>query len=74
MESRPTNYELYINGEQVVGYAEDCEIEEECCFDLERMKKVINSSTAYPPKELKEKEEILEWLLHYGTGDNKDEK
>ena len=36
-------------------------------FDLERMKRAVESETVYLPERLKEKEEIMEWLLNYDT-------
>ena len=39
-------------------------------FDLERMQKAVESETVYLPKELKEKGEIMEWLLNYDKENN----
>lgn len=36
-------------------------------YDLERMKRAVESETVYLPERLKEKEEIMEWLLNYDT-------
>lgn len=36
-------------------------------FDLERMKQAVESETVYLPKGIKEKGEIMEWLLNYDT-------
>ena len=36
-------------------------------FDLERMQKAVESETVYLPKGIKEKGEIMEWLLNYDT-------
>lgn len=34
-------------------------------YDLERMQKAVESETVYLPKGLKEKREILQWMLNY---------
>ena len=34
-------------------------------YDLERMKRAVESETVYLPKGLKEKGEIMEWLSNY---------
>ena len=39
-------------------------------FDLERMKQAVESETVYLPKGLKEKGEIMEWLLNYDKENN----
>ena len=41
------------------------ETEYEFNYDLERMQKAVESETVYLPKGLKEKGEIMEWLLNY---------
>lgn len=36
-------------------------------YELERMKQAVQSETVYLPKGLKDREEILEWMLNYDT-------
>lgn len=40
-------------------------------YDLERMQQAVDSETVYLPKGLKEKGEILNWLLNYDNEGNK---
>ncbi|ULG01457.1 hypothetical protein phiA019_0111 [Aeromonas phage phiA019] len=53
-------------------HIEDCDIENDYYFDfdLERMRKAVESETVYLPKGLKEKGEIMEWLLNYDKENN----
>ena len=64
---------IFLNRKEVTGYAPNEEIkpeqEYEFNYDLERMKQAVESETVYLPKGLKEKGEILEWMLNY---DNKE--
>lgn len=48
-------------------HIEDYDIEKDYYFDfdLERMRKAVESETVYLPKGIKEKGEIMEWLLNY---------
>ena len=64
MEYNADKYRLFVNDEEIKlehGY--------EFNYDLERMKQAVESETVYLPKGLKEKGEILEWMLNY---DNKE--
>ena len=69
LEYNPDKYRLVVNDEEVVGYTSDEEIKLELDYDfnydLERMKQTVESETVYLPKGLKEKGEIMEWLLNY---------
>lgn len=57
------------HGEFWDNHIEDYDIEKDYYFDfdLERMQKAVESETVYLPKELKEKGEILDWLLNYDS-------
>lgn len=46
------------------------ETEYEFNYDLELIQKAVESETVYLPKGLKEKGEILEWLLNYDKENN----
>lgn len=46
------------------------ETEYEFNYDLERMKQAVESETVYLPRGLKEKGEIMEWLLNYDKENN----
>lgn len=65
---------IFLNGEEVTGYTPDEEIKPEqdyeFNYDLERMKQAVESETVYLPKGLKEKGEIMEWLLNYDKENN----
>ena len=74
LEYNPDKYGLVVNDEEVVGYTSDEEIklehDYEFNYDLERMKQAVESETVYLPKGLKEKGEIMEWLLNYDKENN----
>ena len=73
MGYNPDKYRLFVNDEDITGYASDEEIkleqEYEFNYDLEQMQKVVESETVYLPRGLKEKGEILQWMLNYDSED-----
>ena len=74
LEYNPDKYRLFVNNEEIAGYASNEEItlerEYEFNYDLDRMKQAVESETVYLPKGLKEKGEIMEWLLNYDKENN----
>lgn len=74
MNYSPDKFKIFIDGKEITGYASDeeikLELDYEFNYNLERMKQAVESETVSLPKGLKEKGEILEWLLNY---DNKEE-
>lgn len=74
MEYNLERFKMFINGEEITGYVSDLEIkleqDYEFNYDLEQMQKAVEFETVYLPKGLKEKGEILQWMLNY---DNKEE-
>lgn len=74
LKYNPDKYRLFVNDEEIAGYTSDeeikLELDYEFNYDLERMKQAVESETVYLPKGLKEKGEILEWLLNYDKENN----
>lgn len=74
LEHNPDKYRLVVNDKEITGYTSDEEIKLELDYDfnydLERMKQAVESETIYLPKGLKEKGEIMEWLLNYDKENN----
>ncbi|WBF79456.1 hypothetical protein BNNNBJKE_00012 [Aeromonas phage vB_AdhM_DL] len=69
LKYNPDKYRLFVNDEEITGYTSDeeikLELDYEFNYDLERMKQAVESETVYLPKGIKEKGEIMEWLLNY---------
>lgn len=74
MKYNPDKYMLFVNDEEIAGYTSDeeikLELDYEFNYDLERMKQAVESETVYLPKGIKEKGEIMEWLLNYDKENN----
>ena len=74
LKYNPDKYRLFVNDEEIAGYTSDeeikLELDYEFNYDLERMKQAVESETVYLPKGIKEKGEIMEWLLNYNKENN----
>lgn len=74
LEYNPDKYRMLVSDEEITGYTSDEEIklepDYEFNYDLERIKQAVESETVYLPKGLREKGEILEWLLNYDKENN----